>query len=210
MKNLVIYSRMILAISHCSKVDEVKDIRDKAVALEHYARQATNVDAERQAINVRVRAERRAGEILKGLQKSKGGGDQKSRNHSVKTKQSDFAEQKQDVGITDGQATHWQQMADMPETKFVEKIEDMKRSVGVKKRRKKFKGPKVEPVPDRALWVWGQIKDFEREGMLDVDPNVIVKEMLDSMKPDVRRVVPKLIRWLRRFKIQGEGHGTKI
>ena len=101
-------------------------------------------------------------------------------------------------------------MADMPETKFVEKIEDMKRSVGVKKRRKKFKGPKVEPVPDRALWVWGQIKEFETEGMLDVDPNMIMKEMLESMRPDIRRVVPKLIRGLRRFKIQGEGHGTKI
>jgi len=208
MKNLVLYNCMVSAISHCSKMDEVKDIRDKALALEHYARQATNVDAERQAINVRVRAERRAGEILKVLQKSKGGPPFK--NNSAKTKQSYFAEQKQQGGITDGQATHWQQMADMPETKFVEKIEDMKRSVGVKKHRKKFKGPKVEPVPDRALWVWGQIKDFERKEMFDIDPNVIMKEMLDSMKPDIRRVVPKLIRWLRRFKIQGEGHGTKI
>ena len=89
MKDLVLYNRMISAISHCSKVDEVKDIRDKALALEHYARQATNVDAERQAINVRVRAERRAGEILKVLQKSKGGQPQKN---SVKTKQSTFAE----------------------------------------------------------------------------------------------------------------------
>ena len=140
MKDLVLYNRMISAISHCSKVDEVKDIRDKALALEHYARQATNVDAERQAINVRVRAERRAGEILKVLQKSKGGQPQK---YSVKAKQSTFAEQKHQAGVTNGQATHWQQMAKMPETKFVEKIEDMKRSVGIKKRRKKFKGPKI-------------------------------------------------------------------
>ena len=92
MKDLVLYNRMISAISHCSKVDEVKDIRDKALALEHYARQATNVDAERQAINVRVRAERRAGELLKGLQKGKGGQPKKN---SVQAGHSSFVEQKQ-------------------------------------------------------------------------------------------------------------------
>ena len=78
MKNLILYDRMITAISLCQKTDQVKEIRDKALALEHYARQAQNVLAERQAINVRVRAERRAGQILKGLQKSKGGQPKKT------------------------------------------------------------------------------------------------------------------------------------
>jgi len=64
MKDLILYDRMITSIALCQKTDQVKNIRDKALALEHYARQATNVDAERQAINVRVRAERRAGELL--------------------------------------------------------------------------------------------------------------------------------------------------
>lgn len=93
-------------------------------------------------------------------------------------------------------------MATMPEEKFVDKIEDMKRKAPLKRGKgKKFVGPKVTPVPDRALWVWGQIKDFERKNMFDVDPNVVMKEMLDTMKPDVQRIVPKLIKWLRRFKI---------
>ena len=200
MKDLILYDRMITAIALCQKTDQVKDIRDKAVALEHYARQATNVDAERQAINVRVRAERRAGEILKGQQKSPGGTPTK-KSYSNRVKQSRFSEAKEEAGITAGQATHWQQLANMPEEKFVEKIEDMKRKASTRRGKGKFKGPKVTPVPDRALWVWGQIKDFERKNIFDVDPNVVMKEMLDTMKPDIRRVVPRLIKWLRRFKI---------
>ena len=51
-------------------VDEAKDIRDKALALEAYYRQARNLDAEREAANVRLRAERRVGELLKELERA--------------------------------------------------------------------------------------------------------------------------------------------
>src|SRR5690349_22656709 len=60
------------------KVDEVKDIRDKARAIEMYARQAQNTEAERQAIQIRLRAERRCGEILAGREKATGRGERQS------------------------------------------------------------------------------------------------------------------------------------
>ena len=131
MKNVILYDRMIVAIVLCHKTDEVKTMRDKALALEHYARQAQNVTAERKAINVRVRAERRAGQLLRGLQKSDGG---RPKKNSVKAKHSSFAEAKQEAGITDGQATHWQQMAEMPEEKFEENLADVKKNAGKKKK----------------------------------------------------------------------------
>jgi hypothetical protein len=61
---LVRYDAMCRAISACVSVDEVKDIRDKARALEVYAQQARNLEAERKAVEVRIRAERRAGQLL--------------------------------------------------------------------------------------------------------------------------------------------------
>jgi hypothetical protein len=58
---------MCRAIGAAYEVDEVKDIRDKAIALETYARQAKNVEAERQACEIRLRAERKVGQLLKQL-----------------------------------------------------------------------------------------------------------------------------------------------
>lgn len=49
-KALVRYDAMCRAIDAAHKVDEVKDIRDKAIALEHYARQAQNTDAQWQKL----------------------------------------------------------------------------------------------------------------------------------------------------------------
>jgi hypothetical protein len=39
---------------------------DKAIALEHYSQQAKNTEAERQACEIRLRAERKAGKLLSG------------------------------------------------------------------------------------------------------------------------------------------------
>lgn len=69
---LVKYEAMVLAINECHNVDEVKDIRDKARALEMYARQAKNTDAERKAADVRLRAERRTGELLRDMARAEG------------------------------------------------------------------------------------------------------------------------------------------
>jgi hypothetical protein len=62
--SLVFYDAMCHAIAAAYAVDEVKDIRDKARALEVYSRQAKNVEAERQACEIRLRAERRVGELI--------------------------------------------------------------------------------------------------------------------------------------------------
>ena len=64
---IVRYEAMVYAIAQCHAIDEVKDIRDKAMALELYAKQARNTDAERKASEIRLRAERRTGELLKEL-----------------------------------------------------------------------------------------------------------------------------------------------
>jgi hypothetical protein len=55
-----------------NEVDEVKEIHDKARALEHYERLAKN-EAEDRCYQIRWRAANRAGELLKAMDKEKGG-----------------------------------------------------------------------------------------------------------------------------------------
>lgn len=61
---------MVHAIAERHRIDEVKDLRDKAMALEVYTRQAQHVEAERKAPEVRLRAERRLGELVQQEQEA--------------------------------------------------------------------------------------------------------------------------------------------
>lgn len=72
MNQLAIYANAKSAIAEYKTVDQVKDFRDKALAIEAYAKQAQDFELERDAAVARVRAERRCGELLAEMDKSKG------------------------------------------------------------------------------------------------------------------------------------------
>jgi hypothetical protein len=108
---LVRYDEMCRAITEAYRVDEVKDIRDKAMAIALYARQANNHEAELQAIQIRVRAERKAGELSKEL--PRGAGNQHASPHGAE-KQKLLAH----AGISTQQASEWERLADVPEEEF--------------------------------------------------------------------------------------------
>jgi len=58
------YDAMLQSIAKCQEVDEIKDIRDKAEALEKYAKAAKHYESELRALDIRLRASARAGALI--------------------------------------------------------------------------------------------------------------------------------------------------
>lgn len=110
----------------CHAVDEAKDLRDKAMALRLYAKQAGNVDAERKACEVRLRAERRAGELLKELARAPTaqGGNTGANQHvpapadREPAQPSPYAAALAENSISTQQASRMQRLADVPAEVF--------------------------------------------------------------------------------------------
>ncbi len=68
---LIRYENAKQAIAAYKTVDDVKQFRDKAVAVQAYAKQANDYELERDAAIARVRAERKCGELLRGMKKTR-------------------------------------------------------------------------------------------------------------------------------------------
>lgn len=69
MKTLVKYDAARAALEACASVDEVKEWADEAAAREAYARQAKDNGMRKMALDIRMRAKRRLGELM-ALQKA--------------------------------------------------------------------------------------------------------------------------------------------
>jgi hypothetical protein len=114
---LVRYDAMCHAITAAFAIDEVKDIHDKALAIETYARQAKNVEAESQACEIRLRAERRAGQLLGEMEKARGARGSGSNQHKLRSHDT-RAPKLLDLGISHDQSSRWQKLAAIPEAEF--------------------------------------------------------------------------------------------
>jgi len=95
--------------------------------LQEYARQSQNYELEKQAFEIRKRAERKAGELLKWMEKEgkrrKQGGDTTGKKSKI-TRGNVAQEPKtlNALGITPRQSMDWQKLADVPEQIFEEAI----------------------------------------------------------------------------------------
>lgn len=192
---IVRYVEMCAAIRAAYEVDEVKDIRDKALAIQTYAQQANNEEAERQAREIRLRAERRAGELLTEMEKAKPG--RRPANPSQATRDiKPLAE----LGISYDQSSRWQKLAAIPEAEFEASLTDPEVKPTTAGIIAKHAEPTKDTVDPRALWLWGRLKDFEREGLLSANPNDLLATMLDHMQGTTRELAPEVAAWLGRIR----------
>lgn len=199
---LVRYDAMCHAIAAAYSVDEVKDIRDKARAIEVYARQAKNTEAERQACEIRLRAERKAAQ-LKREQGMATGARMNGRDPGGEYRRSDdpTTETLADLGISKQQSSDWQKLADIPDDDFDRLVrEPGATTAGIIA---VYSESRQSPVDPRALWLWGRLLDFEREGLLSADPNALTRTMLEHMQATTAEMAPRVAAWLGRIGNDG-------
>lgn len=130
MQELVRYEAACRAIADAKAVDEVKQVADKAAAMQAYARQAKNKELEIDAAEIRMRAVRRLGEMIKvqkdtvGLNKgaAAGGTRESLRGPIVEPRES--PPKLSEVGIDKKLSSQAQKMAAVPEEKFEEMIDE--------------------------------------------------------------------------------------
>jgi len=195
--SLARYEAMCRAIEAAYKVDEVKDIRDQAIALEVYARQAHNTEAERKACEIRLRAERKAGALSAKLEKSAGGRPGKTR--ATRDRVSTKAEQLHAAGVTPRQAKSWEKLAAVPEKEFEMALEDQTAKPTTNGIIKANATPTRDPVSIEALWLWGRLRDFQRDGLLNKTPQEIMTTMTPTMRDEVHTLAPRVAAWLKRI-----------
>lgn len=112
---LIKYEAARLALAEASRIDEVKNIRNQAEALEHYARQRKDVEMETWLTEIKLRASRRIGELSTELEKAPGPG----RGKRCPTGGTSF---KRDAlkaaGLSKSEAHRCEQIARVPEEVF--------------------------------------------------------------------------------------------
>ena len=129
--SLVRYGAARRALEEAARVDEVKQIRDMAVAAQVYAKQAKDVELINSATEIRKRAERRAGEILREMEKNKGSRSQLQSDVPVggraPTPPTDPTPTLKEIGVTKAQSARWQQLAAMTAEQFEQHVATSKK-----------------------------------------------------------------------------------
>jgi hypothetical protein len=183
MNELVKYDAMCRAIAEAYKLDEAKAIRDKAIALEAYARQVKNTEAENLCYQIRMRAQRRAGELSTQIEKAQGSrSDLTSSDGATKlTKQQTLA----NAGITKQQASDWERLSDVPEDQFEDAITSGDRpsvdTILPARQRSSFPDPTPEQRAAFDAWhdAFNVFEDLEKflARTKDLDPKTVAANL---------------------------------
>ena len=104
-----------------------------------------------------------------------------------------------EVGISKKQSHKWQKLAAVPDKQFEAAVTDRTTKPTTNGIIRQAEVPKINPVSAEALWLWGRLRDFERDGYLNKDPQEVMATMTAEMKNDVHTLAPKVSAWLRKI-----------
>jgi N6-adenosine-specific RNA methylase IME4 len=150
---LVRYDAARKALAEAVRIDDVRQIRNLAVAAEAYARQAKDFEMLNNATEIRERAERRAGELLTEMR------ERGERQGDGKPSRGATVSRLTDLGITKTQSSRWQAKAKLSEDDFEQHVARVKRqtvraaaqdTVEVKRRRRAEKEAQLAAATEAA------------------------------------------------------------
>jgi hypothetical protein len=97
------------------------------------------------------------------MEKAKGAQGSGSNQYQVRSHDDTAAKTLEELGISKTQSSKWQQLADVPKDQFEAALASPEKSTtsGILTASQE---PKRAPMDDRALWLWGRLRDFERHG----------------------------------------------
>lgn len=123
MNALTKYDEMRAALIHVHRIDELKDIRDKAEAIRRYLKQSgETLDNQNMMAEIRLRSDRRSGELLEEMEKNEGGRPTETSDIVSPVSPPTLAE----LGITRKQSSRLQAIASIPEEVFDQHVEETK------------------------------------------------------------------------------------
>lgn len=127
MTALIRYEAARTALAEAHRVDEVKDIRDKAEAMAAYARQAKDTELIQYATEIKVRAERRCGELLARTEKNTGA---RGIGTSAIERSDSTPPTLSDMGLTRDESSRYQSLASMSPEHFETAVATAKATAG--------------------------------------------------------------------------------
>jgi N6-adenosine-specific RNA methylase IME4 len=123
------YEAACRALAKAKSVDEVKDIRDQAMAMRLYAKQAKNKDLEADAAEIRLRAERRVGQMMEEQKETVGLAPAGRPSKKIGFSENPITPTLAEAGIDKNLANRARKFAAMDETSFSELVADTRDTV---------------------------------------------------------------------------------
>lgn len=156
------WTAMRSAIVACERIDEVRSLADKALALRAYFAQSQDVDNEVAAMRIRLRAERRLGELIAQEQEA----GRLAKASEGRPTEASSATTLSAIGIPRDRSARAQELARVPEAQFEAALQQSKPSA--RKLAALAPAKTDEPQPRIAqhidvrpvLKTWGVIRDF--------------------------------------------------